>query len=326
GRAAAGLPRADQVDAVDAEDLPRHGADRHLPHQPRSAGRGGVQPVRPRPDPGGLGSGDVHRRRAPADHGADERAPRRRARGHQRPRHGRRVLGRGPEGGRAAHRPAARAGHRGGALRRRPQGRGVLPLPPPRDPARVDRRVGVPDLRDRLGHRPDPGRGLPRRARPRRLRRRRPARRAPGGAAGGGGRPLPRPRRRRDPRGLHALRQHGHPGADGAAAAAARGGRGRRGARGVRPAAAVRLRARRRPGARRAAAPLRQRAHLQRPAAGRGQRARGPPAGHEVGGRQRRRPDPPVHPLGQPGAPVGDHAGDQRDRLRRRRARRRQQL
>ena len=91
-----------------------------------------------------------------------------------------------------------------------------------------------------------------------------------------------------------------------------------------RRAAALRVRAECRAGARRAAAEVRQRAHLQLPAAGRRVRARFAPAGDEVGHGQRRRAHQEVHPAGQPGSPGRDHPRDQRDRGRRQRPRRRQ--
>ena len=84
-------------------------------------------------------------------------------------------------------------------------------------------------------------------------------------------------------------------------------------------AAALRVRARRRHGARRAAPGLHREPHLQRAAAVRGEQARGDAEGDEVGERQRRQAHPRLHPTGEQRAPVRDHPADFRDRRRRRR-------
>ena len=56
GSIGARVPGADQVDGVDEEDHPRHGAHRRVPdHQGAAAGPVG-RAVRPRADPGGLGA------------------------------------------------------------------------------------------------------------------------------------------------------------------------------------------------------------------------------------------------------------------------------
>ena len=88
--------------------------------------------------------------------------------------------------------------------------------------------------------------------------------------------------------------------------------------------AALRVRAERRRGARRAAAALRPEPDLLRAAAGRGLGARCSPASDEGGDRQRRRAHQEVHPFGQPGPPGRYYPGNQRDRRWRQRAGRRE--
>ena len=75
---------------------------------------------------------------------------------------------------------------------------------------------------------------------------------------------------------------------------------------------------------RRAAAALRRGPRLRRAAQRRGVRARLPPAGDEVGDRQRRGADQEPQPDHEPGPPGHDHDRDHGDRRRRRGSRRRQ--
>jgi hypothetical protein len=92
GRAAAGLPAAHQLDHVDAQDLQRDGAHRHLTDQQVPGGRRGVHPVCPRHHPSRLSGGDLLQHRAPADHREGDCPPGSDPAAHQRPRHGGRLL------------------------------------------------------------------------------------------------------------------------------------------------------------------------------------------------------------------------------------------
>ena len=89
----------------------------------------------------------VHR--AHPDDRAGEPRPGGGARDHQRPRTGRRLQQHRVAVGRAAHGPAARRGHGPGALRRRAQGRRLLPLPQPRDGRELDRLLRAAAVRER---------------------------------------------------------------------------------------------------------------------------------------------------------------------------------
>ena len=60
------LPAAHRVRLRHEEDHPRAGADRHRAHRQGAAARGGVDPVRRRDHPGGVGGGLVLQRQAPA--------------------------------------------------------------------------------------------------------------------------------------------------------------------------------------------------------------------------------------------------------------------
>ena len=153
GSPAAGLPQPDQVDPVAEEDLQRDGADRHLADRP-SARRRWRRPRRTR-----TRSPARSRRWRPTPTSttrcspARTRSSGRRCCSHQRPRHGRRLLLQRAQGGRAARRAAARARRRAGAVRRRSQGRGVLPVPPAQGRARVDRLLRGAAVRERQGDR-----------------------------------------------------------------------------------------------------------------------------------------------------------------------------
>ena len=196
-------------------------------------------------------------------------------------------------------RAAPRRGQGDRHLHRRPQGRGVLQVPPAPGRAVVDRLLRPAVVRRGRRDRPDPDR------------------RVRQGAGRGG-------RRRRGARRLHAVPVDADPGAHRDPAAAARGRRGRGAARATAEVLPLYEFEPSRGGrARRAAAAVRPEPDLLRAAAGGGLRARGPPEGDEVGDRQRRRAHQEVHPGRQPGPPGRDHPGDQRDRRWRQRARRR---
>ena len=136
GCPASGLPPADQVGPVDEEDHQGDGAHRRVAHrQGAAAGRRRRRPYAEAHHPGAVSSGarsavdsSTRCRRERENAGAGRGAGH-----HQRPRPGRRL-----QRQRASRRPSSsprrlrERGQGAGAVRRRPQGRRLLPVPRPR--------------------------------------------------------------------------------------------------------------------------------------------------------------------------------------------------
>src|SRR6266511_3588527 len=291
-RPATDAPAADPFGEVDEEDHQGAGARRDQPDR-QGPGAGGRLPTVRGCDHPGTDRPRVQRDDAgPSAVGAPgSGTPGRRARHHERPGAVRRVQRQRDPYRRAAHRAAARGREGDAAVRDRPQGRRVLPVPQPAHRGELDRLFRAAGLRPRPGGRRDAHQGVRQRcrrlARPpgsgRHAWRRRAAHRLhpvqvaddadPGG-------PVPRPD-------------------------------GDRGARGRGAAARVRVRARSRGAARRAAAQVHQHADLRRAARLRGQRVGVAAAGDEERDRQRRRAAQEVHAGHELRASGRDHPGDQ---------------
>ncbi len=148
---------------VDEEDLLGPGADRRCPHRARPEPGRGLQALRPGDHQGALGAGVLGEPGPPAAHRAGEARSGGGAGDHLRPRVRRFLQRQRAAPHRGAARPAAQRGQGPGALRRRPQGRDLLPVPRPARRGDLDRVLRAAGLPRRPGGRQHPDRGLHRR-------------------------------------------------------------------------------------------------------------------------------------------------------------------